>query len=80
MEGILKKCPPEALKSLCQELHSIPPPREGSYNMTGVKLWLLTNPMRSWMELAWGLYRSSLDDALKEVKCEVTIQKGKQDR
>ena len=46
-------------EGLCRELHSIPPPPSGgSYGMLGVKLWLLTSPMRSWMELAWGLYRS----------------------
>ena len=59
----------EDYKALYWELHSIPPPQCGSkYNMSGIKLWLLTSPLRSWMELAWGLYRSYPDNADKADK------------
>ena len=66
---------------LCWELHSIPPPKHGSYSMLGIKLWLLTSPMRSWMELAWGLYRSCLhnaDNALKQARQEIIEEEGEE--
>ena len=61
----------EDFKVLYRELYSIPPPTHGSHSMLGIKLWLLTSPMRSWMELAWGLYRSHLDNALKQARLQV---------
>ena len=44
--------------------------------MFGIKLWLLTGPMRSWTELAWGLYRSHLDNALKQARLESLQDEG----
>ena len=64
-------------ETLCRELHSIPPPKYGSYSMSGIQLWLLTSPMRTWTELAWGLYRSCLDSALKEARLEIIEEEGK---
>ena len=42
--------------------------KEGSSNMVGVKLWLLTNPSCSWTDFAVALYNSHMDDALNELK------------
>ena len=67
----------EDYKALYRELYSIPPPEVGSNSMLGIKLWLLTSPLRSWMELAWGLYRSHLDKALKQARHEVIEEEGK---
>ena len=62
---------------LYRELHSIPPPPDGgSYSISGIQLWLLTSPMRSWMELAWGLYRGRLDNALKQARLEIIQDEG----
>ena len=61
---------------LYRELHSIPPPKYGSYSMSGIQLWLLTSPMRTWTELAWGLYRSCLDNALKQARHEIIEEEG----
>ena len=41
--------------------------KEGSSNMIGVKLWLLTNPSCSWTDFAVTLYNSHMDDALNEL-------------
>ena len=67
----------EDFEALYRELHSIPPPKYGSYSMSGMQLWLLTSPMRTWTELAWGLYRSCLDSALKEARLEIMEEEGK---
>ena len=65
-------------QSLCLELHSVPPPpRSVSYSKAGVMLWLLTSPLRTWMDLAWGLYRSHQDPALKKAKSHITVSDGK---
>ena len=64
-------------ETLCRELRSIPPPKYGSYSMSGIQLWLLTSPMRTWTELAWGLYRSYLDNALKQARFEIIKEEGK---
>ena len=66
----------EDFKVLYRELHSIPPPKYGSYSMSGITLWLLTSPTRSWTELAWGLYRSCLDNALKQARHEIVEVEG----
>ena len=66
----------EDYKVLYRELYSIPPPTHGSHSMLGIKLWLLTSPMRSWMELAWGLYRSHLDNALKQARFQIIQDEG----
>ena len=66
----------EDYKVLYRELYSIPPPKHGSHSMFGIKLWLLTGPMRSWTELAWGLYRSHLDNALKQARLEILQDEG----
>ena len=66
----------EDYKVLYRELYSIPPPTHGSHSMLGIKLWLLTSPMRSWMELAWGLYRSHLDNALKQARLQIIQDEG----
>ena len=66
----------EDYKVLYRELYSIPPPKHGSQSMFGIKLWLLTGPMRSWTELAWGLYRSHLDNALKQARHEILQDEG----
>ena len=66
----------EDYKVLYRELYSIPPPTNGSHSMLGIKLWLLTSPMRSWMELAWGLYRSHLDNALKQARLQIIQDEG----
>ena len=66
----------EDYKILYRELYSIPPPTHGSHSMLGIKLWLLTSPMRSWMELAWGLYRSHLDNALKQARLQIIQDEG----
>ena len=66
---------------LYRELHSIPPPADGgSYSISGMQLWLLTSPMRSWTELAWGLYRSHLDTALKKARHEILLDEGEESR
>ena len=70
----------EDYKVLYRELYSIPPPTPGSHSMFGIKLWLLTSPMRSWTELAWGLYRSHLDNALKQTRLEILQDEGKRAR
>ena len=64
-------------EALYRELRSIPPPNNGSYSMSGIQLWLLTSAMRTWTELAWGLYRSCLDSALKEARLEIIEEEGK---
>ena len=64
-------------KVLYQQLYSVPPREVGSNCMLGIKLWLLTSPLRSWMELAWGLYRSHLDKALKQARHEIIEEEGK---
>ena len=69
----------EDFEVLYRQLHSIPPPEGGSYGVLGIKLWLLTSPMRSWMELAWGLYRScrdNTDEALKQARKEIIQDEG----
>ena len=67
----------EDYETFYRELHSIPPPPNGgSYGVLGIKLWLLTSPMRSWTELAWGLYRSHLDTALKQARLEILQDEG----
>ena len=66
----------EDYKVLYRELYSIPPPTHGSHSMLGIKLWFLTSPMRSWMELAWGLYRSHLDNALKQARLQIIQDEG----
>ena len=66
----------EDYKVLYRELYSIPPPTHGSHSMFGIKLWLLTSPTRSWTELAWGLYRSHLDNALKQARLEILQDEG----
>ena len=79
MEKILQNFTGKEYEVLCRELYSIPPPKHGSYSMLGIKLWLLTSPMRSWMELAWGLYRSCLDNAdkaLKQARHEIMEEDG----
>ena len=64
-------------EKLYRELRSIPPPPKGGpYGISGIKLWLLTSPMRSWTELAWGLYRSHLDTALKQARLEILQDEG----
>ena len=66
---------------LYRELHSIPPPKHGCHFTLGIKLWLLTSPMRSWMELAWGLYRSCLnnaDKALRQARHEILEEEGEE--
>ena len=68
----------EDYKVLYRELYSIPPPTHGSHSMLGIKLWLLTSPMRSWMELAWGLYRSHLDNALKQARLQIIQDEGEE--
>ena len=79
MEEILQNLGQEDYKALYRELHCIPPPKHGSYSMLGIKLWLLTSPMRSWTEIAWGLYRSCLDNAdkaLKQARDEIIEDEG----
>ena len=47
------------------------PPRqtaEEDCTVSGVKVWLLTNPSASWQVFAMALYASRLDGVLKEVK------------
>ena len=66
----------ENYKVLYRELYSIPPPTHGSHSMLGIKLWFLTSPMRSWMDLAWGLYRSHLDNALKQARLQIIQDEG----
>ena len=66
-------------KVLYQQLYSIPPREVGSNCMLGLKLWLLTSPRRTWMELAWGLYRGHLDKALKQARHEILEEEGKHD-
>ena len=66
----------EKFAIFCQELHSIPPPNDGRYNMMGIKLWILTSPLRTWVDLAWALYRSCMDTALKEAKQNITVEEG----
>ena len=44
--------------------------------MMGLKLWLLTSAERSWSELAWGCYRSFLNDPLKEARREIISEEG----
>ena len=68
----------EDYKVLYRELYSIPPPTHGSHSLLGIKLWLLTSPMRSWMELAWGLYRSHLDNALKQARLQIIQDEGEE--
>jgi hypothetical protein len=71
----------EDYKALYRELHCIPPPKHGSYSMLGIKFWLLTSPMRSWTEIAWGLYRSCLDNAdkaLKQARHEIIEDEGEE--
>ena len=68
----------EDYKVLYRELYSIPPPTHGSHSMLGIKLWFLTSPMRSWMELAWGLYRSHLDSALKQARLQIIQDEGEE--
>ena len=42
--------------------------REDKHPLTGVKLWLLSNPTASWHKLAIALYSSTLDGALRRLK------------
>ena len=76
VERVIQTLRQEDYEILYRELHSVPPPKDGAYSMLGIKLWLLTSPMRSWMELAWGLYRSCLDDALKQARHEIIKEEG----
>ena len=77
MENLIKKyLEKKDYEVLCRELHNIPPPQDGPYSILGIRLWLLTSPMRSWTELGWGLYRSCLDNALKEARDEIIIAEG----
>ena len=74
---IQKNLTQEDYEILYRELHSIPPPPNGgSYGISGIQLWLLTGSMRSWTELAWGLYRSHLDNALKQARLEILQDEG----
>ncbi|CAI8056640.1 hypothetical protein GBAR_LOCUS30868, partial [Geodia barretti] len=42
--------------------------REDSHPLTGMKLWLLSNPTASWQKFAIALYSSTLDGALRRLK------------
>ena len=42
--------------------------REDRHPLTGVKLWLLSNPTASWHKFAIALYSSTLDGALRRLK------------
>ena len=76
VEELLQGLSQKDYKNLYLKWHSIPPPKNGQYNMMGLQLWLLTSSKRSWSELAWGLYKSFLDDPLKEAKCEIINEEG----
>ena len=75
----LKDIPLYMWKTLHRELRV--PPRETAEEacaLSGVKIWLLTNPSASWQVFAMALYVSRLDGALKEVKrLNLLPQKGK---
>ena len=65
----LRDVPLHMWKTLHRELRV--PPRETAEEdctLSGVKIWLLTNPSASWQVFAMALYASRLDGALKEVK------------
>ena len=76
VEAILQGLSQEEYRALYYELHSIPPPHNGQYSMMGLKLWLLTSSERSWRDLAWGCYRSFLNDPLKEARREMLSDEG----
>jgi len=51
---------------------------EEACTLSGVKIWLLTNPSASWQVFAMALYASRLDGAMKELKrLNLLPQKGK---
>ena len=63
-------------RNLYREWHSIPPPKNGQYSIMGLQLWLLTSSKRSWIELAWGFYRSFLNDQLEKARHEIVTDEG----
>ena len=69
MDKCVKEIPQLMWKELHQELRV--PPRhiaEEDCTISGVKVWLLTEPTASWQKFAMALYSSTLDDALKCLK------------
>ena len=65
----LRDIPLHMWKTLHRELR-VPPRKtaEDDCTLSGVKIWLLTNPSASWQVFAMALYVSRLDGALKELK------------
>ena len=69
MDKCVKDIPLRMWKVLHQELRV--PPRhnaEEDCTISGVKVWLLTEPTASWQKFAMALYSSTLDGALKCLK------------
>ena len=69
----MDKCVKEIRLCMWKELHQqlrVPPRHNAEEDCTisGVKVWLLTEPTSSWQKFAMALYSSTLDGALKCLK------------
>ena len=70
IENCLEDSVPRHMFPTLERELGVPPrdTREDSHSLTGVKLWLLSNPTASWQKMAIALYSSTLDGALRRLK------------